>query len=158
MPRLSGSAYPTPCPTTRTCPAMMFSVLNADFSSVVQVVVWCFLPLYGAFLGLTAPLLSKASTLTAPKPMKERSPAGLYHTQILFFMGSLMAISCYRGYAGSFCQGQLGLTQFGAKFSFLILYVLGAALAISTAMGAATSGASSLGFSVWYLGPTLAVL
>ena len=137
---------------------MMFSALNADFSSVAQVAVWCFLPLYGAFLGLALPLLSKASALTAPKPRGGQAPEGLYYTQTLFFMGSLMVISCYRGHVGPFCQGQLGLTQFGAKFSFLILYVLGAALATSTAMGAATSRTSSLGFSVWYLGPTLAVL
>jgi hypothetical protein len=82
----------------------------------------------------------------------------VYHTQLLFFLATLLILTCYRGHAGPLCQGQLNLSQSGAKFIFLVLYFLGSALAASTAIGAAALKTNSLGFSMWYLGPTMAVL
>jgi hypothetical protein len=128
---------------------MLLSFLDADFSSFIQVVVWCFLPLYGSFLGLTIPFLSKAPALaTSKKWVSDAATAVTYNAQLLFFFGTLLVLTCYRGYAGPLCQGQLNLTQAGAKFSFLILYFLGAALGASKAVGAAALKANSLGFSV----------
>lgn len=128
---------------------MLANFLSADFSSFIQVVVWCFLPLYGSFLGLAIPFLSKApSTATSKKWSSDTATAVVYQTQLLFFLGTLLALTCYRGHAGPLCQGQLSLTQPGARFSFLILYFLGAALGVSTAVGATVQRANSLGFSM----------
>lgn len=139
---------------------MALGFLESDFSTIIKITIWCLLPLYGSFLGLTTPFLGKAPSLGAFKKWcgEEAFAVTTYQTQLLFFFGSLIAMASYRGHEGSFCQGQLVLTQIGAKLLFLVLTGLGAALGFAIVVGGTGFRVSTLGFSTWHLGPSLATL
>lgn len=138
---------------------MVSSFLEADFSAIIKVVVWCFLPIYGSFLGLTLPFLSKTPNLTTPRTKSWGGHAiEIYQTQLCFFFGTLLAMAAYRGHSGWICLGQLHLTNLNAKFLFLALFGLGAPLVTSLVSGIGLSKEGTLGFSAWHLGPVLATL
>jgi len=80
---------------------MMSSFFGSDFSTAVGVVVWCLLPLYGCFLGLALPLLSKAANSSTPSQGYEDVGAlKVYQIQLFLFVGVISAMASYRGYAG----------------------------------------------------------
>lgn len=138
---------------------MTLSFLEADFSTFIRVVVWCFLPLYGSFLGLILPLLSRAPNLTTSRNRSWGACAiEAYQMQLCFFFGTLVAMAAYRGHSGWVCLGQLSLTSFNVKLLFLTLFGLSAPLVTSAVAGLGFSKAGTLGFSAWNLGPTLVSL
>ena len=64
---------------------MVFSFLEADFLGFIQVVVWCLLPIYGSFLGLSLPFLVKTPSAPTLKSAatEEGSAAVIYRTQVV---------------------------------------------------------------------------
>lgn len=138
---------------------MCLHFLEADFSTALRITVWCLLPIYGALLGLSFPFLSKAPNLPAKAGISEGGAmVEVRHNQLSFFFGIVIAMASYRGYEGSFCQGQLSLSQPNIKFLFLTLAGLGTSLVASIPISSRSPQAGTLGFSPWHLGQTMAVL
>lgn len=126
---------------------MFFNFLETDFLSFVRVVVWCLIPIYGSFLGLSLPLFTKGPSLGI-RGARETLAVEVYYTQLLFFFGGLMAMASYRGHADWAFQGQIILAQPNVKFLFLVLLGLSCPLLVSTVNGLGVVKGGPLGFSV----------
>jgi hypothetical protein len=138
---------------------MIFNFLDADFLALMRVVVWFFIPVYGSFLGLGLPLFTKALSMGGLKRrLGETLVVEVYYDQLLLFFGSLAVMVSYRGHADWALQGQIILAQPNVKLLFLVLFGLSCPLLTSTVSRLGALKESSLGFSAWHLGPTLAVI
>ena len=139
---------------------MFLTFLDTSFASVLQITVWCLLPLYGTFLGLTTSFFSKMPSLAEHRGRgKGQSPSTQApNVQFWFYLSALVLVTSYRGYEGGFFQGQLVLTAATSKLLFFILSALGIALGVAMAIKSNPAKVGGLGLSVWSLGPVLATL
>jgi hypothetical protein len=126
------------------------SIFDCSFGTALSVTVWVILPLYAACLGVALSFLAK---LPAAASYKKWATEGAVASsflpfQLLFYWSVFSLVVSYRGYEGTFFQGQLLLTAASAKVLFLVLGFLGLAAAVSNILQGTNPRVGALGTSV----------